>query len=470
LVQLYLSRIEALDRGGPGINSIITVHPDALREADRLDAAYRTSGPVGPLHGVPVVLKDQIDAAGTPTTLGSVLFRDFYPERDAFVVEKLKQAGAIVLAKATLGELGQGDAHGSLFGSTRNPYDLERTVGGSSGGPAAAMSANLGAIAVGQEALASIRRPAAWNSIVGLRPTAGLVSRSGVYAGWPGIVASLGPMTRTVRDQAALLDVLVGYDAEDPATALGVGHAPGSYLDFLDPDGLKGARIGVVRESFGAASEQDSADFAKVARVFDLAIGELRHAGAEVIDPVVIPRLVELLAKRGAGISGSSEVDPWDVYFGRNAARPYQTRQDMLDHPDYAKVMRGPVVSRVPTPALESSQARDELMVGVMNVMAEHRLDALVYRSAEHQPTLIEDGIKPPFVNIKGTTFLNTFLVYVPAISVPAGFTSDGLPVGITLQGRPYTEGLMLKLAYAYEQATLHRKAPATTPALPGEP
>ena len=180
LVQLSLNRIDAYDRNEPDINSIITLNPKALEEADRLDSAFRSSGPVGPLHGVPVILKDQIDARGMPTTLGSVVFKNYFPDRDAFVVENLKKAGEIILAKATLGEMGGGDIHGSLFGSTKNPYDLSRTVGGSSGGPAASVSANFGAVAVGQEAFASIRRPSAWNSIVGMRPTAALVSRSGV--------------------------------------------------------------------------------------------------------------------------------------------------------------------------------------------------------------------------------------------------------------------------------------------------
>src|SRR5207249_9013028 len=248
------------DRGGPAINSIITLAPDALSEAYRLDTALRASGPVGPLHGVPVILKDQMDAAGTPTTLGSVLFKDYYPTRDSFVAAQLRKAGAIILAKATLGELGGGDTHGSLFGSSKNPYDLDRTPGGSSGGPGAAISANLAAVGVGQEGFASIRRPSAWNCIVGMRPTAGLVSRGGVYAGWPGTNGSLGPMARTVRDLATLLDVMVGYDPEDPITALGVGNVPPTYTAFLDSDGLKGARIGVLRESMGQTSEPDSED------------------------------------------------------------------------------------------------------------------------------------------------------------------------------------------------------------------
>ncbi|MCZ6623184.1 MAG: amidase family protein [Deltaproteobacteria bacterium] len=196
LVRMYLDRIEEYDRKGPAINAIITLNSKALEEADRLDAAFKDRGPVGLLHGIPIILKDQADAKGMPTTLGSVLFDDYYPDRDAFVVEKLKKAGAIILGKATLGELGGGDTHGSLFGSTRNPYALDRTVGGSSGGSAASVTANFATVAVGQEGLASIRRPSTWNSIVGMRPTAGLVSRGGVYAGWPDIHGSLGPMAR----------------------------------------------------------------------------------------------------------------------------------------------------------------------------------------------------------------------------------------------------------------------------------
>src|SRR3990172_2556016 len=234
LVQLYLDRIDAYDKKGPGINALISLNPRALEEADRLDAAFRASGFVGPLHGIPIIMKDQGDVAEMPTTLGSVLFKDHMPGRDAFVVARLKEAGAIVLGKATLGELGGGDTHGSLFGSTRNVYDLERTAGGSSGGSAASVSANFSTVAVGQEGLASIRRPAIWNGVVGIvlppgpgwaasvsanfstvavgqeglasirrpaiwngvvgmRPTAGLVSRGGVYAGWPAINGSLGP-------------------------------------------------------------------------------------------------------------------------------------------------------------------------------------------------------------------------------------------------------------------------------------
>src|SRR5207302_4593548 len=278
LVQLYLNRIDAYDKKGPGLNAVITISPKALEEADRLDAAFKASGFVGPLHGIPVILKDQMDAQGMPTTLGSILFKNYYPDRDAFVTEKLRKAGAIILAKATLGELGGGDTFGSLFGFTRNPYALDRTAGGSSGGPGAGLAANFATVAVGEEGFASIRRPSTWNSVVGMRPTAGLVSRGGMYDGWPEINGSLGPMARTVTDLAKLLDVLVGYDPEDSLTALGVGHVPGSYQEFLDKNGLKRARIGVLREPMGVSSEPASQDFARVTAVFDKAVADLKAA------------------------------------------------------------------------------------------------------------------------------------------------------------------------------------------------
>ncbi len=469
LTQLYLDRIEALDRGGPKINSIITVAPDALREADRLDAALKASGSVGPLHGIPIVLKDQMDALGTPTTLGSVLFKDYYPTRDSYVVEKLKQAGAIILAKATLGELGGGDTHGSLFGSTRNPYDPERTVGGSSGGPGAAVSANFGAVGVGQEGFASIRRPSAWNGIVGMRPTAGLVSRGGVYAGWPGTNGSLGPMARTVGDVVRLLDVMVGYDPEDPITACGMGNYPASFATALDASGLKGARIGILREAMGQQSEPDSADFATVTATFDKAVAELAAAGATVIDPIVIPDLMQLLAKRRGGDSDEA----FRIYYTRGGNAPFKTREEMLAAPDYAKAIRSRAASIREggiAEYYESLAARETLMINMLKVMADHNLDAIVHKTVEHQPTLISEGLNPPYYNSRGATHLNTYLVYVPSISVPAGFTSDKLPVGITFLGRPYSDAAMIKLAYAYEQATKHRIAPGATPALPGQP
>ena len=465
LVQAYLDRIAKFDRHGPAINALITVNSEALDEAERLDAAYKASGPVGSLHGIPVIIKDQADVKGMPTTLGSLLFKNYYPDRESFVAEKLRQAGAVILGKATLGELGGGDTHGSLFGSTRNPYDPERTVGGSSGGSAASVSANFTTVAVGQEGLASIRRPSTWNGITGMRPSAGLVSRGGVYGCWPEVFGSLGPMARTVTDLAKLLDVMVAYDPEDPITARGIGHIPDTFTKFLDKGGLKGVRLGVLRESIGLNTEPDSEDFKKVSAVFDKAVAELRGAGAEIVDPIAIPEIKALLAKRSGGPGDTDE--SFKNYFGRSANPPFKTPEEVIAAPEFAKVVKRSQdrFKRKPeaTKHYESLKAQDQLMTNFLKVMADHNLDAIVHKAVEHQPTLIKDWIAPPFVDQKGAPHLNTFLVYVPTIVVPAGFTSDNLPAGLCFIGRPYDDGNLIKFAYAYEQATHHRKPPAST-------
>lgn len=468
LVQMYLDRIDALDKKGPAINAIISLNPDALKEADRLDAAYKASGPVGPLHGIPIIMKDQGDATPMPTTLGSLLFKDYVPERDSFVVDKLKKAGAIVIAKATLGELGGGDTHGSLFGSTKNPYALDRTAGGSSGGSGASVSANFCTVAVGQEGFASIRRPSTWNGVSGMRPTAGFVSRSGVYAGWPSVHGSLGPMARTVTDLARLLDVMVAYDPEDPVTARGVGKIPESFTSFLDKNGLKGARLGILRESMGYDAEPGSEDFNKIGEVYERAIGELKAAGAVIVDPIVIPDLKSLLAKRAGSFADDEEA--FRNYFGRSQKMPYASRAEAMKNPDFNKVVKGSQDRWRRDPKPEANYgylvAREQLMTNLLTVMADNKLDAIVHKSVEHQPTLIKDGINPPYVDQKGAPHINTFLVYVPSVVVPAGFTRDNLPAGITFLGRPYDDGNMIRFAYSYEQATHHRKPPASVTGL----
>ena len=462
LVQMYLDRIDAYDKNGPAINAIISINPEALKEADRLDAAFKASGFVGPLHGIPIVMKDQGDATPMPTTLGSVLFKDYYPERDAFVVDKIKKAGAIILAKATLGELGGGDTHGSLFGSTKNPYDLERTAGGSSGGSGASVAANFCAVAIGQEGFASIRRPSTWNCVSGMRPTAGLVSRSGVYAGWPSVNGSLGPMARTVTDLAKLLDVMVGYDPDDPVTARGVKQMADSFTDFLDRNGLKGARIGILRESMGYDAEPGTEDFTKIGEVFDKAVADLKAAGAEIVDPVVIADLKSLLAKRAT--NAIDEEKSFQTYMSRSKNPPYRARQEAMNSQEFHKITKRSRDRWTKVATDESHyeylKAREQLMTNLLQLMAEHKLDAIAHKAVEHQPTLIKDGINPPYVDQKGAPLINTFLVYVPSVVVPAGFTRDNLPAGITFLGRPYDDGRMIKYAYAYEQATQHRKPP----------
>ncbi|HWN52435.1 MAG TPA: amidase family protein [Xanthobacteraceae bacterium] len=473
LVQAYLDRIAIYDKRGPNINSIITLNDNALEDADRLDAAYRASGLIGPLHGIPILVKDEIDTAGMPTTLGTQVFKDYRPPRDAFPIEKLRKAGAIILGKTTLSEYAAGDTYGSMFGITRNPYDLERTAGGSSGGSGAALAANFSTVAIGEETFASIRRPAGWNGVASLRPTPGLVSRSGMWDGYPSPTAQMGPMARSVKDLALLLDGMAGYDPEDPVTALGIGMVDGSYTRFLDKDGLKGARIGILRESIGVQSEPGSEDFKKVDAVFEQNVSELKAAGAVVIDPIVIPNLKALLARR-ANNPNNFEAG-LKFYLARNPNSPIKSRQDIANSPELAKSFPPTKADQWKNPPLvldaarylDYLQAREELMFTVLKVMADNKLDAIVHKTVEHQPTFIKDGINPPYSSNKGVPTWNTFLVYAASMTVPSGFTTDNLPVGITFFGRPYSEPTILKLAYAYEQATHHRAPPKTTPALP---
>jgi amidase len=472
LVQDYLDRIAAYDQQGPKLNAIITLNPKALEDADRLDATYKKSGFAGPLHGIPILIKDEIDTAGMPTTLGSVVFKEYRPPLDAFVVARLKKAGAIILGKTTLSEFAAGDTYGSLFGATRNPYDLERTVGGSSGGSGASVAANFSTVAVGEETAASLRRPGAWNGIVAMRPTAGLVSRTGMYDGYPSEPATMGPMARTVSDLAKLLDVMAGYDSEDPLTALGVGHTPASYAGLLDRNSLRGARLGILRESIGTGSEPDSEDFRRVDKIFENSVAELKAAGAILVDPVVIPDLKALLGKRAA--SSPTTEEALRFWLSRNPNSPIKTRADVQHAPDVDRIFppaKAQQWKAPPEPADlarwgEYLSARHQLMVNLLKVMADNRLDAIVHKSVEHEPTFIRDGMNPPYVTNKGVPTLNTFLVYVPAITVPSGFTSANLPTGITFLGKPYSDAAMVNLAYSYEQTTHHRRPPETTPSL----
>jgi amidase len=465
LVEFYLARIEAYDRSGPQINSIITLNPRAEEEAAELDKEFSERGIGGPLYGIPVVVKDQIDTVGMPTTLGSVLFKDYFPDQDATVIGKLRRAGAIILGKATLGELGGGDAHGTLFGSTKNPYDLERTAGGSSGGSAAAINANLATVALGQEGVASIRRPSAWNAVVGMRPSLGMVSRTGSYGGWPARNGSIGPMARTVEDLARLLDVLVGYDRTDPTTAHGVRHIPKSFGAGLTKDGLRGVRIGILRQRIGMGSDPDSADYKNVTAVFDRAVEDLAAAGAVIVDPIVISKLDELLAKRASAYAAESFM----TWMSRSSKPQFRSYEDFIATPTYREVMWRRSGGRPPEwngTHYEHLIAREELRTRLLMLMADHELDVIVHKSVEHTPTLIRDGVNPPYFNQTGAPYINTFLEDVPSITVPAGFTDEWRPVGITFLGASNTDASMIRYAYAYEQSTLHRAPPTSTPPL----
>src|SRR5262245_35182364 len=287
LVDRYIRRIEAYDKTGPSLNAVQTINQHALQEADRLDAELAASAPAGPLHCVPMLVKDQVETIDMPTMYGSAVFKDFVPRRDATIVTKLKKAGAVVIAKTTMGEFASGYL-GSAFGAVRNAYDPTRIASGSSGGTGAGIAANFATVGIGEDTGGSVRGPAAVNNLVGLRPTLPLVSRFGMMPARP-TTDTLGPIARSVKDVALMLDVIAGYDSNDPVTAETVGRMPPSYAASLTTDGLKGARIGVIRDPLDSRTDLASADYKQTRAVFDRAVADLARLGAAVVDPVSIP-------------------------------------------------------------------------------------------------------------------------------------------------------------------------------------
>ncbi len=474
LIQLYLNRIEAYDKKGPHLNAIQNVNPRALEEAEQLDTALESSGLIGPLHCIPVLLKDQVETSDMPTTYGSVLFEDFVPEREATIVTRMKKAGAIILAKTNMGEFAS-RYMGSAFGLIRNAYDPSRNPSGSSGGTGTGIAANFGMVGIGEDTGGSVRGPAAVSNLVGLRPTVPLVSRYGMMPAKPGN-DTLGPMTRTVKDAAILLGVLAGYDPNDPVTAYSVGRVPDSYTAFLRSDGLKGARIGVIREPMDPKADPDSEGYKKVRAVIDKALDDLKTLGAELVDPATIP-----------GIERVEEAYVNDIFETEQATNAY-----LAEHPNApAETLREILLSGKVTPWRASNLmnvmgksteeqaylrvllAKRELRQSVMKTMADHELDALVYATFDHPPSVVApDVLENPKTEdgyARGNNRYLSPVIGFPALTVPAGFTNDNLPVGIEFLSRPFTEGMLLQFAYAYEQATRNRKPPATAPALPGE-
>jgi amidase len=446
-----------------------TINSHALDEADRLDAAFRASGPVGALHCIPVLVKDQVETNDMPTTYGSVLFKDFVPERDATIVSRLKKAGAVIIGKSTMGEYASGYVS-SLSGSIRNAYDPKRHASGSSGGTGAGVSANFSTIGIAEDTGGSTRGPAAFGSLVGLRPTVPLVSRHGMLPSRP-TTDTLGPVTRTVKDTAIVLDVIAGYDPQDPITAYAIGHIPSSYTSFLASDGLKGARIGVIRQPMDPKAEPSSVDYQKVRVVIDRAIADLNSLGAQIVDPVVIPNLVERVNRPYD--DNIFETEPaTNKYLSQHPNAPVKTLRDILLSgkvvPSRVRVLMNSVGRSTDDPGyLKIMLSVEETRQVVLGIMADNRLDALVYATFDHQPMVIpSDAMTNPMIDTVGlgnNRRLSPILGF-PAMTVPAGFTSDDLPVGIEFLARPFAEGTLLKFGYAYEQATHRRRLSRLTP------
>ncbi|MEU6577160.1 amidase [Streptomyces sp. NPDC046805] len=464
LVQAYLERIAAVDAGGPQLNSILAVNAGALADADVLDEHLRSTGELtGPLHGIPVVLKDQIETAGLTTTFGSQTAKDHVPEHDATIVARLRNAGAIILAKTTMPDFATSwHSTSTVSGVTRNPYALDRDPGGSSSGTGAAVAANLATVGIGEDTGGSIRLPASFCNLVGLRVTPGLISRNGMS---PLVEPqdTPGPMTRTVTDAALLLDVLAGFDPTDPYTATAaIARHRGSYTDALDPSSLAQARIGVLRQAFGS---DDDPEAATVNTVIGTALDKIAATGAQLVD-VAIPDLDHYVAYTSVYFSRSrADIDAFlESRPGVDATSIAQLYADGHAHPNLdllAGIATGPALPTDDPDYHLRLEARERFQRIVIGVMAENDLDALCFPDVRIAPPTHDDVLAARWTCLEFPT--NTVIasqLWMPAVTVPAGFTADGLPVGLELMALPHHEADLLGLAYGVEQATGSRRAP----------
>ncbi|MEM6592768.1 MAG: amidase family protein, partial [Cyanobacteria bacterium P01_C01_bin.73] len=466
LVQHYQQRIAAYDQQGPAINAIITLNPAALETAIALDQERQLQGARGPLHGIPVLIKDNIDTFDLPTTAGAFVLENSMPPDDAFVVQALRDAGAIILGKTNLDELARGvQGLSSLGGQTLNPYVLDRVPGGSSAGTAAAVAANFAVLGLGTETGVSIRNPAANQALVGIAPTAGLVSRDGTVP-ISFTQDRVGPIARTVSDAAIALDVIAGFDANDPVTEASIDNIPAAgYTSLLSTEALEGARIGVFRDLFRTGE-----DHAESLAIIDQAIDDLAAEGAVIVDDVSLGLdLFNFLADSRLNLFESKfAINTYLESLGPNA--PVSTLQEILE--DGRLLPRTSLIlsfsqginSLEDNPAyLELLERREFLQAATVDLMAELDLDALVYPMKT---------LPAPFIGELSPESDNAFTAIsgLPGIVVPAGVTADGLPVSLEFSGSPFSEALLLGLAYDYEQATQHRVAPASVPPLSNAP
>ena len=457
LVESYLARIQAYDQAGPRLNSIVLINPRAREEADAMDAERADKKVRGPLHGIPVLIKDNYDTADMPTSGGALGLATLQPRADAFQVKKLRDAGAVILGKTTMHELAAGiTTISSLTGQTRNPYDLYRVPGGSSGGTGAAIGASFAAAGMGSDTCGSIRIPAANQNLVGLRGTHGLSSRTGVMP-LSSTQDIAGPLARTVTDLAIMLDATVGEDPADAITKEGAGHIPKSYRDALTPDGLKGARIGVLRALWGTAPEDD-----EVAAVVRKALDGFKAQGAEVVD-VTVPGLDDLM--RDSSVIADEFKFDLAAYLAKIPNAPVKSLGEIIDRGlhhaelDATFRLRNQPEKKETEHYRQAMVKRRALRAAVMATLEELRVDALAYPTLRRKPALIGEAQGGTNCQLSATTGL-------PAMAMPAGFTNDGLPVALELLAGAWQEPKLLKYAYAWEQATKPRRPPFSTPPL----
>ncbi|HJU42524.1 MAG TPA: amidase family protein [Vicinamibacterales bacterium] len=483
LVDQYLKRIEAYDKTGPALNAITVINPNARAEATELDRRMKTSGPTGPLHCIPAIVKDNFETAGLQTAAGSLALKNFDPGRDAFQVKRIKDAGAIVLAKSNMAEWAFSPyetVNSVLPGYSRNPYALDRVTAGSSGGTAAAVAASFGAIGLGSDTGNSIRGPSSHQALVGIRSTMGLTSRGGVVP--LNLLADIaGPMTRTVEDAVAVFQAIVGEDPGDPVTLATefepVGLRPSgrpaaipNYRQALVRGALKGARIGILRQAYERPSTSE-----EVVAVFMAAVGDMKKAGAIIVDPATVEGLDQIRRGSGSGPCGGFKHDINRYLASLGDRVPVKNLEAIIKsrsfHPSVelrlTRAQEGSENGLDSAACKAEADYRERFRTAVLRTMDAHALDAFIYPTWSNPPRLIGDLNTPHGDNSQVFSPTTGF----PAINVPMGYTMMGrLPAGVTFFGRAWDEERLIRLAYSYEQTTRHRRPPATTPPVGASP
>jgi Asp-tRNA(Asn)/Glu-tRNA(Gln) amidotransferase A subunit family amidase len=494
IVEMYLARIRTYDQT-TRLNSVVVLNPSALADADALDQEFARTHMLRPLQGVAVVVKDNYDTKGLQTADGLLALKGFLPAEDAFMVKRLRDAGAIILFKSNMAEFAFSPVmtESSIDGVTRNPYDLNRVPAGSSGGTAAAVAANLAEVGLGTDTGDSIRGPSSHNDLVGIRPTIGLTSRDGIVP--DNIKSDMGgPLARTVADAATVLSVVAGYDPADPITRESDGKVEKDYTRFLDKNGLKGARIGVLRRFVDTPTTDP-----EIKALTDRVVADMKAQGAEVVD-FDIPNYEAVSRSRGGGCSNELQIDIDEYMAAHGQNAPYKTLKEIYESglylpssylrlmsifdPDaaaayrkanptmfqdagsgggggggtgYGATARGASASTGLCLDVYHDPRRVAFRDSVVSAMDAAKIDAFIYPTWSNPPRLVGD-LRSPAGNNSGLIAPPTGL---PCITVPMGFTHGDLPAGISILGRSFSEPTLFKLAYAYEQATRYRRPPA---------
>jgi Asp-tRNA(Asn)/Glu-tRNA(Gln) amidotransferase A subunit family amidase len=462
LVETYLKRIETFDQPTK-LNAIVVINSNALKRADELDEEFRRTKKLRPLHGIPLIVKDNYDTKDLQTSGGSLALKGSIPPDDAYQVRVLREAGAIVLAKSNMAEwaFSPYQTVSSIAGTTRNPYDLDRVPAGSSGGTAASVAANFGTVGLGTDTGNSIRGPSSHCSLVGIRSTMGLTSRDGIIPLYLRNDIG-GPMARTVEDAVKILEVIAGYDSADPITKACSGKIPENYSQFLNKNGLKGARIGVFRTFIDSPTIDP-----QVKALMEKAIDDMKSLGADIVDPFVIPDFKELTKNLWCDMF-RHDVNNYLASLGDNA--PFKNLAEIFDSGLYSASIERRLKRALKSPAQEVPLCQDlyneprniAFRKAVLKAMEKKKLDAFVYPTWSNPPRKVGD-LKSPAGDNSQLIPPHTGL---PGFTVPMGFTYENLPAGLQIVGKLFGEPALIKIAYAYEQGTKHRRPPKKFPEL----